>query len=192
MTYETARALMAPNDADLLHHLETILCSESLALDAFDEVYDKLCMALSVGTPLQEAVRVRAWLFRVAHNLAIDILRKREPLVPLCDTPVECRALSEVEHRLDALRAMRHLPGPLRDVFALRAQGAQHDEIARLLRVPEGTVRRRHCLAMQMMREWLKPRARRRRKHQRCRRVYQNPAIVSMRESTVLGQPCGR
>ena len=93
-----------------------------------------------------------SWLFAIAHNLAIDHLRRRAPAS--LDEPGEDRlaahAPDALERLLDAERraavaaAMSGLPSPYRETLSLRfEEGMKLEEIAETLGVPLATVKSR-------------------------------------------------
>jgi RNA polymerase sigma-70 factor, ECF subfamily len=99
--------------------------------------------------------RLSSWLFRIAHNTAIDALRRRGPAVVSLDTadndgaripepaaalggdPAERRALTEALELAIALLRPEH-----RLAFSLRyEEGLPFDEIGQVLGIPEVTAR---------------------------------------------------
>jgi len=115
------------------------------------------------------------WLYRIASNLAIDVVRKRkrqEPTFSL-DQPLESdegeyeRELpdetggpedrtSTRETRIAVRRAIMGLPEKLRDVMILyELQGETYEDIAGILDVPLGTVKSRLFNARNRLKESL-------------------------------------
>jgi RNA polymerase sigma-70 factor, ECF subfamily len=97
--------------------------------------------------------RLSSWLFRIAHNTAVDALRRKgpavlsldgpadsgvpEPAAPAAADPAERRALARALE--DALRQLRP---DHRVAFSLRyEEGLAFDDIGRVLGVPEATAR---------------------------------------------------
>lgn len=119
----------------------------------------------------------RAWLLRVARNLAIDRSRRRSPALwldapadgagpdapPLVEAipddaaPAPDAALLGAEDRARLLAAVRALPGPQRDVFLLRAAGVAFADIAARFRIPLNTALGRMHYAMKALRASLAP-----------------------------------
>lgn len=119
----------------------------------------------------------RAWLLRVARNLAIDRSRRRSPALwldapadgagpdapPLVEAipddaaPAPDAALLGAEDRARLLAAVRALPGPQRDVFLLRAAGVAFADIAARFRIPLNTALGRMHYAMKALRTALAP-----------------------------------
>ena len=119
----------------------------------------------------------RAWLLRVARNLAIDRSRRRAPALwldapaegagpdapPLVEVlpddgaPAPDAALLGAEDRARLLAAVRALPGPQRDVFLLRAAGVAFADIAARFAIPLNTALGRMHYAMKALRAALAP-----------------------------------
>lgn len=138
-----------------------------LAQDVFIKVY------LSLGT-FDPRYRFTTWLYRIASNCAIDHLRKRqlptcpigpsplddgrtpsEPNFPGADpTPDDMLRLRELEGRLET--AIADLPVHYRQLILLRHRHhCRYDEIARITRLPIGTVKNRIFRAREVLRSRL-------------------------------------
>ncbi len=129
----------------------------ALAEDLTQETFLKMFRALAQYDPAQ---RFSSWIFRIAHNTAVDALRSRR--VPLAVPPVDAegealdpvaglpdlsaespeqaagrRQLAEVlDEAIDALRP------PYRAVIVLRHhEDLDYDEIAAIMQLPLGTVK---------------------------------------------------
>jgi RNA polymerase sigma-70 factor (ECF subfamily) len=105
-----------------------------------------------------------AWIYAIARNLRVDRLRQdqRAKALALYETaetaeaedPDEPLSAAERERRVRA--AMRELPGEQAEVVKLSFfEGRAHGDIARLLRLPLGTVKSRLRLAMARLRNCL-------------------------------------
>jgi RNA polymerase sigma-70 factor (ECF subfamily) len=80
-----------------------------------------------------EAVRFRAWLFRIARNAAVDAARRRKPAMTLdaiAELPAGAaasadpeRAVLDVERIREVRRLVASLPEPQREAIALRYAG---------------------------------------------------------------------
>jgi RNA polymerase sigma-70 factor, ECF subfamily len=98
---------------------------------------------------LRNPARIRSWLARVAWRLALDRLRaacrreRREQAAGALAAGLEARAQSH-EFHFALAREIERLPPNLRTVLILVAvQGHEIGEAARLLGLPEGTVKSR-------------------------------------------------
>jgi len=130
--------------------------AEDVAQEAFAKAYQSF-------TQLRDRDRFKAWLVRMTWRLAIDRWRSdrrrtaREQHVETADVPTtEDLALSR--ERSDQLwRAIDALPEKLRIVVVLGAiQGHDIRTLARVLEVPEGTVKSRLYLARKGLAESLR------------------------------------
>lgn len=68
--------------------------------DGEDVVQDALTHAFYRLPELREGTSLRAWLFRIAHNRCIDLLRRKRVLVPLDEElPTDDDAVADLEHK---------------------------------------------------------------------------------------------
>ncbi|MCX6574229.1 MAG: RNA polymerase sigma factor [Candidatus Aminicenantes bacterium] len=118
------------------------------AEDLFQETWLRAYRAAAEGVEPRGS-EARAWLFAIAANAHRDQLRKKrvrrlflsERKRSMEDGPGEDGA-ARSDIRLCLRRAMARLPGKERRVFVLKdIEGFKHDEIARVLGIPEATVR---------------------------------------------------
>lgn len=120
------------------------LVSEEHADDAVQQTFVKAYAAFENG----EVVRtLRPWLYRIAHNTALNLVRDRalrhEALDERVGSPGGPEEVAEVRERLNSLvGSLQALPGRQRDAILLREfEGRSYDEIARELGVSGGAVR---------------------------------------------------
>jgi RNA polymerase sigma-70 factor, ECF subfamily len=127
--------------------------AEELAQDTFLKAFDKLAT-------YDPARKLSSWLFKIAHNRAIDHLRRREvetvsldapagddpdaPVRSVADTagetPVAAAERADLSRAL--ARAVARLRPEYREVMALRYQaGLEYGEIAEATGFPLGTVK---------------------------------------------------
>jgi RNA polymerase sigma-70 factor (ECF subfamily) len=119
--------------------------AEELAQEAFCRAWEKLPSLRQAGTLV-------SFVYRIAHNLAVSAARRPRPVMMPADqaAPERADASGEV-HRAVAL-----LPEPHRVVVSLRHfSGLSHEEIARTLDLPAGTVRSRLSRAYDRLRPLL-------------------------------------
>lgn len=129
---------------DVGRYIAAILRDRDRAEDAVAETYLAAWRQLP---KLREPDRFEAWLFRIAHNRAVDALRapQTEPLpdtdLPGADAGPETTVLAQ--ERIDHLRdALVRLPEDQREIITLRyLRGASHAEIAQQLGKSEGASR---------------------------------------------------
>lgn len=115
------------------------------AEEVTQEAFLRLCQCLQNG---QTITHVRSWIFRVAHNLAIDQSLNRRLIVPvessswddLCKfrhdpnpNPEQWAVIKERSQRLQT--ALRGLSATHRNCLILRAEGFRYEEIAEILHI---------------------------------------------------------
>ncbi|UHA73236.1 sigma-70 family RNA polymerase sigma factor [Paenibacillus sp. 481] len=113
-------------------------------IDAEDVVHEAIYKALSGLPKLKQPQYFTTWLTRIVINCALTALHKRQRLV-LDD----CRAaelqqasMPRTDDRLDLLEAVRQLDTNQRQVIAFKYwHDMTIEEIARLLRMPSGTIK---------------------------------------------------
>jgi RNA polymerase sigma factor (sigma-70 family) len=99
-------------------------------IDGEDVVQDTLAKALAVLEETEEMQQLRPWLFRIAHNRALDLLRSRavrmaEPIEAACDiadegNPDPMEALMRQEAVETAVSRFSELPVIQRSVVILK------------------------------------------------------------------------
>jgi RNA polymerase sigma-70 factor, ECF subfamily len=130
--------------------------------DAEDVAQDAFVKAHRAFRQLRDRDRFRGWLVRMTWRLALDrrrsdqrrLLRDREhtasPVAGAYETAAARERAAQVWEAIDAL------PKKLRIAIVLASiEGHDIREVARLLRLPEGTVKSRLFLARQKMKEHL-------------------------------------
>lgn len=134
--------------------------------DAEDVAQDTFIRAHGAFGSLRDRDRFRAWLVRTAFRLALDRLRgekrrvRREDAVAI-EAPVRTESVEDAaaraEVRARVSEAVDALPEKLRIVTVLAAI-QEHDvaSVARLLELPEGTVKSRLYLARKSLAEKLR------------------------------------
>jgi RNA polymerase sigma-70 factor (ECF subfamily) len=141
----------------LPRYLWTLTGNREAAEDLFQETWIRV---LEKGHQYNPRWRFEAWLFSIARNLAIDLLRRRQPesLEALLNTseegaarewpdresatPFETVAAGEQSERVKGV--LRRLPPDAREVLVLRFQEDMDlSEIAEVVRAPLSTVKSR-------------------------------------------------
>lgn len=116
--------------------------------EADDLVQDCLERAIARWSRRREAASTRSWVFAIAHNLAMDVLRRRQrrghgPVPEEADQP-EARIEAPQEDHMRALelqRAYERLSEEQRSVlYLVTVQDMPYAEVAALLGIPLGTV----------------------------------------------------
>ena len=126
---------------------------------ADDLVQDTLERAWSKFHLYRRGTDLRAWMFTVMHNVYVNQLRARRPVVPLED---EMPELAQPARETDTLvlrdldAAIRRLPPDQREVLLLVAlEEMSYDEAAGALGIPIGTVMSRLARAREKLRAML-------------------------------------
>jgi RNA polymerase sigma-70 factor (ECF subfamily) len=134
--------------------------------DAEDVAQDAFLRAHRAFGSLRDRDRFRAWLVRTAFRLALDLRREqnrrsRREDASAFDAPVRTESVEDAaaraEVRVRVAEAVDALPEKLRIVTVLAAI-EEHDvaSVARLLELPEGTVKSRLYLARKSLAEKLR------------------------------------
>ncbi len=127
------------------------------ALDLSQDVFLKAYLSLR---KLEDPGRFPAWLFRIAHNEAFSLLRKRRPESEMVDPappPAGSRMLP-VETSLAVAAAMKRLSQEQREAVILKVyQGFKFDEMAEILGCPASTIKSRLYTALDLLKDALAP-----------------------------------
>jgi RNA polymerase sigma-70 factor (ECF subfamily) len=152
---EVLDALIEQYQHRLLRYLAHMTGNRATAEDLFQETWIRV---LEKGQQYDGKSRFAAWLMTIAHNVAIDHLRKKTPasLDEMRDTedaapfepmandpsPFEQAAASEDRARIQA--ALEQVSPIFREVLVLRFQEQlKLEEIAKLVGIPLATVKTR-------------------------------------------------
>ena len=136
------------------------------ALDVTQEVFIKVYNSLE---RYSSDYKFSTWLYRIAHNAAIDHMRRNSANLQSLETenedgayqiqlespllsPEQERERSEWRSEIDAV--VKCLPSVYRELILLRhTQDLSYDEIAEVTDLPLGTVKNRLFRAREMMRD---------------------------------------
>src|SRR3954471_1160781 len=136
-------AIVARYRRPLLRYCGGILSGER-AEDAVQQTFVKAYEAMKRD---DNSLNLKPWLYRIAHNTALNGLRdkslKHEPLDPQLDGVERPDQASERRQGIrDVLAAVQELPTRQRDAIVLRElEGRSYEEIAGALGVTGGAVR---------------------------------------------------
>ncbi len=135
--------------------------SMQVAEDAAQETFIQAWLKLRSYRP---GTSLRNWLYRIAVNTAIDMLRKEKRILPgeiddlnLRDSEPGPEAMAANSERTEMVQeAVLALPNASRAVLVLREfEGFSYKEIADSLEIPVGTVMSRLNYARKLLRETL-------------------------------------
>jgi len=165
-------ALIEQYQHRLLRYLLHLTGNRAVAEDLFQEVWVRV---LEKGHLYDGRNRFVSWLMSIAHNVAIDHLRRRNPasLDEMQDpeegvpyeppdarpSPFDQASAHQQQDRLQ--EALDHVPALFREVLVLRFQEQMKlEEIARLIHIPVATVKTRLYRGVQALRPLLEGGAR--------------------------------
>lgn len=160
-------AMMERYQHRLYRYLLRLLREPATAEDVFQQTWIKVMDRIRSFDPSHS---FEGWLFAIAHNLAIDYLRRYRPEsldepLPSGDSRAELLAgcgpdaldkLLAQERAAGLARAMTTLPLVFREVLTLRFEEEMKlEEVAALLGLPLGTVKTRLHRALKHLRRTL-------------------------------------
>ncbi len=147
-------------------YIYRMLNNYDASLDVTQEVFIKVYKSLD---KYSSDYKFSTWLYRIAHNAAIDYMRRNSVYQQSLDVetpdgsyqlqieseqpnPEQERERSEWRTEIEAV--VKCLPAVYRELILLRhAQDLSYDEIAEVTGLPLGTVKNRLFRAREMMRE---------------------------------------
>jgi RNA polymerase sigma-70 factor (ECF subfamily) len=137
--------------------------NESDTREVLQEVFFRLARQPEVLDPAKDE---RAFLVRLAHNAAIDLMRRREARTRYHDEmsrePVAlfapCSDPDEAVFRTELSAAMGHLPPDQRAVVHLKLwEGLTFEKIGEALDIPPNTAASRYRYGLDKLRELMRP-----------------------------------
>lgn len=140
----------------VFNYLLRIVGSPDDAQDVSQEAFLKAYQSLA---RLDDPARFGPWLYRIAHNEAISLIRRRRPSedVDLAAMPA-ARSLAGVELSLAVETALGRLTPEQREAVLLKVyEGFKFDEIAGILGCPASTVKSRVYTGLEQLKLMLAP-----------------------------------
>jgi RNA polymerase sigma-70 factor (ECF subfamily) len=141
----------------VFNYLLRLVANREDALDVSQDVFLKAYQNL----PKLDAVeKFAGWLFRIAHNEAFSMLRKRKPEgeMPYEQGGAETGKLLPMELSLAVDSALKRLSEDQREAVLLKVyQGFKFDEMAEILGCPVSTVKSRLYTALDVLKTTLSP-----------------------------------
>ncbi len=135
--------------------------------DALDLAQDVFLKAYQNLRKLENPERFAPWVFRIAHNEAYSLFRKRKPEADLEELPPEQseagvsiggRSVFPMELSLAVASALNRLSPDQREAVVLKIyQGFKFEEIAAILDCPLSTVKSRLYTALELLKAELAP-----------------------------------
>ena len=160
-------ALIEQYQHRLLRYLAHMTGNQATAEDLFQETWIRV---LEKGHQYDGKSKFSTWLMTIAHNVAIDHLRKRTnasldemrdtedaaPFEPPARGPSPFEEASASEDRVRIQAALERIPPIFREVLVLRFQEQMKlEEIAKLVGIPLATVKTRLYRGVQALRPTL-------------------------------------
>jgi RNA polymerase sigma-70 factor, ECF subfamily len=137
----------------LWRFLRRLLGDAGLAEDVAQETFLRVFRRLPTFT---FEAKFSTWVFQIARNAGVDELRSRRRrirLASLAPPPTPAAGLPEARAEIDA--ALASLPVDQREaVLLVEVLGLRYHEVARVLGVPEGTVKSRVFGARSRLHRW--------------------------------------
>lgn len=159
---EAFNLLISRWEKRVFNYLLRILQNREDALDLSQDVFLKAYQNLR---KLEEPDRFAAWLFRIAHNEAYSLFRKRKPEVEQEAEESSEQAVTvsgagvfPIELSLAVSSALGRLNPDQRETVVLKVyQGFKFEEIAEILSCPVSTVKSRLYTAFDLLKTDLSP-----------------------------------
>lgn len=142
----------------VFNYLLRLVSNREDALDLSQDVFLKAYQNLP---KLDDPERFSAWLFRIAHNQAFSLLRKRRPEGDLTHERAAYQAAGSMlpmELSLAVETALGRLSEDQREAVLLKVyQGFKFEEMAEILGCPVSTVKSRLYTALDLLKTTLAP-----------------------------------
>jgi RNA polymerase sigma-70 factor, ECF subfamily len=155
---EAFNLLVSRWEKRVFNYLLRLVSNREDALDLCQDVFLKAYQNLP---KLDDADRFSAWLFRIAHNEAFSLLRKRRPEGEMTREPRTSdpgARLLPIELSLAVETALGRLNPDQREAVLLKVyQGFKFEEMAEILECPVSTVKSRLYTALDLLKTTLAP-----------------------------------
>jgi RNA polymerase sigma-70 factor, ECF subfamily len=155
---EAYNLLVSRWERRVFNYLLRLVSNREDALDVSQEAFLKAYQSLP---KLDDPQRFGAWLFRIAHNEAFSLLRRRKPEgeMPLeRGAPVRGSDLLPIELSMAVETALGRLSEDQREAVLLKVyQGFKFEEMAEILSCPVSTVKSRLYTALDLLKTTLAP-----------------------------------
>lgn len=128
--------------------------------DALDLSQEAFLKAYQNIRKLDDPARFGPWLYRIAHNEAHSLFRKRRPETALEESPVERNAAPgfSMDLSLAVTAALDRLSPDQREAVVLKVyEGFKFEEMAEVLECPVSTVKSRLYTALDLLKAELAP-----------------------------------
>lgn len=163
---ESFEELVTRYQRPIVSYVYRMLNDYDSALDVTQEVFIKVYKSLD---RYSSEYKFSTWLYRIAHNAAIDHIRRNSKKLQSLETegrdgtyelqlesprPTPEQERENSEWRTEIESVVKCLPTVYRELIILRhSKDLSYDEIAEITELPLGTVKNRLFRAREMMRE---------------------------------------
>jgi len=155
---EAYNLLVSRWEKRIFNYLLRLVSNREDALDISQETFLKAYQNLR---KLDDPARFSAWLFRIAHNEAFSLLRKKRPETELAGEPRPIATgakMLPIELSLTVESALARLSDEQREAVLLKVyQGFKFEEMAEVLGCPVSTVKSRLYTALDLLKATLAP-----------------------------------
>jgi RNA polymerase sigma-70 factor (ECF subfamily) len=159
---EAYNLLVSRWEKRVFNYLLRLVSNREDALDVSQEVFLKAYQSLP---KLDDPARFSGWLFRIAHNEAFSLLRRKRPETELVGEPRPPESMLESGPRLLPMElslavetALSLLSADQREAVLLKVyQGFKFEEMAEILECPVSTVKSRLYTALDLLKATLAP-----------------------------------
>jgi RNA polymerase sigma-70 factor (ECF subfamily) len=159
---EAYNLLVSRWEKRVFNYLLRLVSNREDAMDVSQDVFLKAYQSLP---KLDDPARFSGWLFRIAHNEAFSMLRRKRPETSLLGDPRPAEALLESGPRLLPMElslavetALGRLSPDQREAVLLKVyQGFKFEEMAEILECPVSTVKSRLYTALDLLKTSLAP-----------------------------------
>lgn len=155
---EAYNLLISRWEKRVFNYILRMVANREDALDLTQDVFLKAYQSLA---RLEDPARFAPWLYRIAHNEAISLYRKRRPEGEMPDGPereASGSGLLPIELTLAVESALNRLSSDQREAVVLKIyQGFKFEEMAEILSCPVSTVKSRLYTALDLLKDVLAP-----------------------------------
>ena len=122
-----------------------------------EDLTQEIFLKLYTSPPGETVKNERAWVFQMAHNASIDVVRRRRELSMDNDTPVAThQELNTLEQHLDLETAISMLPDEYRQVLTLHINAElTFQQIGQVMGLSLSAVYRIYRKAIKQLRDFL-------------------------------------
>lgn len=159
---EAYNLLVSRWEKRVFNYLLRLVSNREDAMDVSQDVFLKAYQSLP---KLDDPARFAGWLFRIAHNEAFSMLRRKRPETALVGEPRPAETVLESGPRLLPMElslavetALGRLSPDQREAVLLKVyQGFKFEEMAEILECPVSTVKSRLYTALDLLKTSLAP-----------------------------------